>query len=303
MNISWVGLALCSALFLGLYDLAKKAAIKNNAIPAVLFWSIVAGALPWIPWILWSYIDPDTVPWEILRVAVLSPREHGLLLTKAILVGGSWAFAYQALQNLPLSIASPIRATSPLWTILVATLLLGERPSLMQWLGVLVILASFYAFSFVGKWEGIDFRRDRHVGCMVIAAVLASASALYDKFLLQNAGLEPSTVQAWFSVDLILVTAPWFVAWWRQDPQRRAPFQWRASIPAIGLLLLVTDFLYFSAVHRPDALISLVSPLRSTSVLVSLVAGVHLYKEQNLRPKAICVLGLLGGVFLVSQGR
>lgn len=301
MNLSWYGLALCSAVFLGFYDLAKKAAVRNNAIPAVLFWSVVSGALPWLPFVLWSKLAPETLPLHALRVAPLSLPEHALLFLKSFIAGSSWAFAYAALKHLPLSVAAPIRATSPLWTILVATLCFGERPNPRQWLGIAVILGSFYAFTWVSQREGIDFRRNRHVGLMLVATLLASASALYDKYLLQRLRLDVATVQAWFSIYLVAVTLPWFLHWRTVPADRRSPFEWRRSIPAIGLLLLVTDFLYFSAVHRPDAMISLVSPLRRTSVLVSLIAGVHLFRERQLWSKILCVTGLLAGVFLLSR--
>ena len=100
---------------------------------------------------------------------------------ESALVGSSWGFAYVALKQLPLSIASPIRATSPLWTVIIATTFLGERPDILQWIGVIVILAALYLFSLVGRREGIHFHRDKWVICMFVATILSSFCALYDK--------------------------------------------------------------------------------------------------------------------------
>ncbi len=45
--MSWISLSICSALFLGFYDLAKKHALKDNAVFPVLFFGIVTSACVW----------------------------------------------------------------------------------------------------------------------------------------------------------------------------------------------------------------------------------------------------------------
>lgn len=296
--MSWVFLSICSALFLGLYDLAKKHAVQSNAVLPVLFFGVLTSAIVWLPLIIWSHFDPHSYPSSRFLVDPLSPRGHFLLLAKSTLVGASWIFGYFALKHLPLSIAAPIRATSPLWTIILAVLLMGERPTGWQWLGILVVLGAFYAFSLVGKLEGIRFHRDKWVGFMLIATLLGACSALYDKYLLQGAKLGPATVQAWFSVYLVAVMLPFYWGWLK-GYWPRGRFEWRWTIPFIGILLLVADFFYFTAITNPDALISVVSPIRRAAVIVSFAGGVMLFREQNFRPKAICLTALLAGILLV----
>jgi uncharacterized membrane protein len=71
----------------------------------------------------------------------------------------------------------------------------------------------------------------------------------------------------------------------------------------IAVLLLISDFLYFSAIEKPDALISVISPLRRTSVIIAFIAGVRIYGEKNWRPKAVCLASLLIGVYVISLQR
>ncbi|MGB0417102.1 MAG: EamA family transporter [Coraliomargarita sp.] len=298
--MSWVLLSIASALLLGLYDLAKKHALKENAVLPVLFFGILTSGLVWFPFIVWSGLSPDSYPIRLFRVDTIGASAHLLLFLKSALVASSWIFGYFALKHLPLSIASPIRATSPLWTILLAVLLMGEQPNLWQWLGIGIVLAAFYAFSFVGKLEGIHFTRDKWVGFMIAATLIGACSAIYDKFLLQHIGLHAATVQAWFSVYLVVVMLPFYLLW-RNGAWRRSVFHWRWSIPLIGLLLLAADFLYFTAISQEDALISVISPIRRAAVIVSFAGGILLHKEQNLRPKALCISVLLVGIILVKM--
>ena len=296
--MSWVLLSIASALLLGFYDLAKKHALKENAVLPVLFFGILTSGIVWLPFVVWSGLSPESYPSEQFLVDPLGAKAHCLLFLKSALVASSWIFGYFALKHLPLSIASPIRATSPLWTILLAVFLMGEQPSAWQWLGIAIVLAAFYAFSFVGKLEGIHFHRDKWVGYMIAATLIGACSAIYDKFLLQNAALRPATVQAWFSVYLVVVMLPFYLLWLK-GAWPRGVFHWRWSIPLIGLLLLAADFLYFTAVSQEDALISVISPIRRAAVVVAFAGGILLHKEQNFRPKAICIAVLLLGILLL----
>lgn len=296
--MSWLLLTIGSAFLLGFYDYFKKLALADNAVLPVLFGSVAAGALVWLPFVLWSALAPDSLPAGFLHVTGISVGSHGLLLAKAVLVGASWLCGYYGIKSLPLSIASPIRATGPLWTIGFAVVVFGESPTPKQWLGVTIILASFFAFSVVGRREGIHFHRNRAVFFMIGATLLGATSSLYDKYLLQGAHLTPGQVQAWFTIYTAVILIP-PLALWRRLPGRH-PFHWHWSIPVIGFTLLGADLLYFTAIAQPDALISLISPARRTSVIVSFLLGIFLFREKHLRAKAACVAGIVSGVILLS---
>jgi len=124
---------------------------------------------------------------------------------------------------------------------------------------------------------------------------------LYDKYLLSHARFAPSTVQAWFAIYLAVLFLPlaigWKFRWWQRNE-----FHWRWSVPILSLALLVSDFVYFSALREPGALVSLVSSLRRGSTLVSFVGGIILYGEQYDRWKILAVIGVLAGIILTLLG-
>ncbi|EDY84610.1 Integral membrane protein DUF6 [Verrucomicrobiia bacterium DG1235] len=294
--MSWVYEAVASALFLGLYDVFKKRSVNGNAVIPTLFVSVCCGAALWAPWVVWSAVGE--MPVELLRVEQIGWADHGRLLLKSAIVAVSWVLSYFALKHLPVSMAGGIRATGPFWMLLAAVALLSERPSGMQWAGILVTLASFVALSFAGKKEGLVFHRNGWVFMMVGATLAGTVSGIYDKYLMGTIGYRASTVQAWFSIYLVVVLLPVMVGWWRRW-WPRGEFHWRWSIPLIGVSLLVADYLYFEALRDEDAMISVVSCLRRGGVLVSFAAGYVLFKERNYRAKTPCVLGILAGIVLI----
>lgn len=298
--MSWIAASLVSAFFLGCYDLSKKHALRDNAVLPVLFTSTVCGAGVWTLLLGAGWLSPSLVP-AALTPESLPLRVHGLIFLKSAIVASSWAFTYFGIKHLPLSLASPIRATGPIWTLAGALLVLGERPSLLASAGILVTLASFYGLSVIGRGEGVHFHRDKWVGCMVAGTLLGAVSGLYDKFLLGRLGLSAASVQAWFSLYLPVVMLPLAFGWWRQWWPRNV-FHWRWSIPLIAATLLVADYVYFNALRDPEALVSVVSSLRRGSTLVAFAGSIWLYREARGTQKLPAVLGILAGIVLTILG-
>ena len=296
----WIVASLVSAVFLGCYDLCGKHAVRDNAVLPVLFFANLCSASLWLLSLAIQAHNPAAIP-ASLTVAPLNLLQHGQLLLKSAIVASSWVCSYFAVKHLPVSIAAPLRSTAPLWTLLGALLILGERPSWLQLFGVLITLGSFLGLSVVGAREGIHFHRNPWVGWLLAGTLLGAISSLYDKFLLGKADFTVPTVQAWFSIYLAMLFLPlaigWKLRWWP-----RKEFHWRWSIVGISAFLLVADYVYFAALRDPDALISLVASLRRGSTLVGFAGGVILFAEPNWRQKLPAVLGVLAGIVLTILG-
>jgi drug/metabolite transporter (DMT)-like permease len=187
------------------------------------------------------------------------------------------------------------------WTLIGALLILAERPSWLEMLGVVITLGSFVGLSIAGSREGIHFHRNKWIWWLVAGTLLGGMSGLYDRFLMARAGFAASTVQAWFSIYLALHFRPLVVGWKLRLWTRHA-FHWRWSVIGVSLTLLCADFVYFGALRDPDALVSLVSSLRRGSTLVAFAGGIWLFREANARQKLPAVIGVLAGIVLTVLG-
>lgn len=295
----WLILALISSVLLGLYDVCKKHSLSYNAVLPVLFVSVVFSFLPMPFFLAGSRLAPDFMQQIHLYMPPATISQHLHILLKALIVSVSWVLAYFAMKHLPISIVSPIRASGPAWTLIGALLIFHERPSVQQWIGMAAVFASYYAFSLIGQKEGIHFHRSKWVLFIFLATFIGTFSTLYDKYLLQQLGYAPMLVQFWFTFyNVVLLGLFTAVFWW---PRRASftRFEWRWSIPLIGLLMVAADLVYFNAVRDPAALIVILSILRRSSVVVSFLAGCFLFKDVNRRKKALALAGVLAGVILI----
>ena len=297
----WIAASLISAFFLGCYDLFTKASVRENAVLPALLFSNVCSALVWLALMTAQALRPDALPQILWVEHSLTAHQHLLLFAKSTIVAASWVCSYFAVKHLPVSIAAPIRATVPVWTLLGALLVLAERPSLLQILGVATTIAAFFGLSLAGRQEGIHFSKNRWIWWLIAGTLLSAFSALYDKYLLGTLHFKASTVQAWFAIYLVAIFLPLSLAWKLRLWQRN-PFHWRWSIPLMAFALLAADFVYFDALRNPDALVSLVMSLRRGSALIAFAGGILFFREVNARKKLPALLGVLAGIVLTIMG-
>ena len=106
----WIWLAVGSAFMLGVYDVAKKYSLRRNSSLGVLLLATLFSTLFLSPW---------------LSAGPL--QDHLRLILKAVLVTVSWIAGMEGLKRLPITIASTIKASRPVFVLLLSILIFGEK--------------------------------------------------------------------------------------------------------------------------------------------------------------------------------
>ena len=302
----WLSFAFVSAVLLGFYDSCKKQALGGNAVIPVLFLNTLFCSLIFVPFIVLSYCSP------VLDDSIFKVADYGgwavqkWILLKSVIVLSSWTLGYYGMKHLPLTIVGPINATRPVLVLLGAMLIFGEKLNCLQWAGVLLAVVSFFMLSRSGKKEGIDFEHNVWIYAVVGAAILGAVSGLYDKFLMNPNGLalDKMAVQSWYNIYQCGMMGVMMMLIWYPNRRKTTPFRWKWSIIFISIFLSVADFVYLYALSMPGAMISIVPMVRRGSVIVSFLFAALVFKEKNLRSKALdLALVLLGMVFLYLGSR
>lgn len=302
----WLLLAFLSAALLGFYDTFKKKSLRNNAVIPVLFLNTLFSTLIFLPFIVLS-ASSHTLDGSMFYVPQMGWAAHRFILLKSVLVLSSWIFGYFAMKHLPLSIVGPINATRPVLVLVGALLVYGERLNLWQWAGVLLAILSFFLLSRSGRKEGIDFKHNRWILCLIIAALLGAASGLYDKYLMasvqdRGVGLNRMVVQSWYNIYQMFLMGIILCTIWFPKRRQSTPFRWDGAIVFISIFLSLADFAYLYALSLPGAMISVVSMVRRGSVIVSFITAVLFFRERNVKAKAIDLLLVLLGMICLYIG-
>ena len=299
----WLILAFLSAALLGFYDSFKKKALQGNAVIPVLFLNTVFSSLIFAPFIVLSY-SSSVLDSSLVHVASGGWECHKYILLKSCIVLSSWLAGYFGMKHLPLTIVGPINATRPVMVLVGALLVFGEQLNVWQWTGVMLAVVSFLMLSRSGKKEGIDFKHNKWIACIVVAAILGAVSGLYDKYLMASpadggVGLDKMMVQSWYNISQMIMMGIMLLVLWMPARKHTTPFRWDWTIIGISLFLSAADFVYLYSLSLPGAMISIVSMVRRGSVIVSFLFGAIFFHEKNLKSKAVdLALVLLGMLFL-----
>ena len=153
-------MALASAILLGVYDIAKKVALKNNGVYNIL---LVATALSAV------FVSPF--------ITLGNFPDHLRLIFKAVLVTASWVSGMIALQLLPITTVSTFKTSRPMFVVLFSILLFGERLNWLQWIGVAAVLLALWLLSVSSSREGISFKGNRGFWALVVSIFLTGGLA------------------------------------------------------------------------------------------------------------------------------
>lgn len=296
----WPFLAILSATGLGFYDVSKKLALKRGSVIYVLTFSVCINALFVIPMALHA----ESVGWQ----------GQLLILAKAALVLVSWLCSYTAIKYLPLSVVSPIQATRPMWTLLGALVIFGEVLNGWQWSGVVLALGSIFLFSLSGLFDKTSQQTadNRYYIVLALAVLTGAMSGLYDKYIMRR--LDHNAVQAYYTFyQALMMLVVYGIDEFRRRKENyimedgtplRKSFResWSWWIPAISLLLVVSDYLYFVALSDPTSMISVMSTIRRSGTIIPFLYGLVFLKEKDPWRKILTLIGVMTGLVLLIGG-
>ena len=210
-----------------------------------------------------------------------------LLLDRAYRSGGDLSIVY------PLA-----RSTGPLITIVVAVMILGERPSGIAIGGAVLIGAS--ALLLTGNPLAWHKSEARHaVGFALLTGCVIAGYTIFDKASVA-AWLIPPLLYDWgCNFFRVLVLVPF--------TRRRAPggisAAWRERRGAVIAIALGSPLSYIlvltAMVFTP---VSLVAPAREVSILFAALMGAHFLREGDLARRVVAAIGMVLGISGLALG-
>ena len=311
----WTLLAFISALCLGCYDVSKKIALRNNRVVDVLTLSVcVSSVLLSVPLLL-SRLHPEWMSGTPFMVPELDLEAHLFTLLKSVIVLSSWVFAFVSLKHLPISIVSPMQATRPMWTLVGALLLFGERLNAWQWTGVTLAIGTVLAYSLISA--KIVTRSHQHVVpntqsstgrsyyiCLALAILIGSCSGLYDKYLMHR--YDHNAVQVYYTFyQAVMMIIVWLVVN-RASLRRRKTIRLASGsllpVVLISVFLVISDNVYMLALRDPDSMIAVVSTIRRGGTVIGFAYGLLFLKESDPWHKLLCMIGICAGLLCLALG-
>ena len=310
--MTWVILAFVSALCLGFYDISKKVALRDGSVVDVLTASILISSCILLIPLLLSRLAPSMMAGTAFYVPTLDLRGHLLTVLKSVIVLSSWLCAYLALKHLPISIVSPWQATRPMWTLIGALIIFGERLNPWQWTGVLLAIGSIFVFSFFTREHkslpSLRSADSRYYIALALAILIGACSGLYDKYIMRL--YDHNAVQVYYTLYQAVMMLVFCYIHHRRHPSPVPPHPSPVTrnplplipISLISVFLVISDNVYMLALQDPDSMIAVVSTIRRGGTVIGFAYGLIFLKEKDPYKKVLCMLGILAGLICLALG-
>ena len=160
------------------------------------------------------------------------------------------------------------------------------------------MLLAMWLLSVNSEREGISFKGNRGFWALVVSVLTGVASALWDKHIM--AGMQPLFVQGWTNIYITILLAA--IIFFRHRRGVQEPFKWDWTLVLIAVLITGADMLYFFSLKADDALLSVISLIRRSSVIITFVLGAILFREKRIAQKAGVLALMLAGVTVLMIG-
>lgn len=285
----WYVIALGSALFVGLYEVAeKKALVKERSLTFLLVSSLLMLVLS-LPLIIFGHVEFVGLQ---MTMYILAKCVFGVTLF--ILCG-------KAMKHMEISEFAPLMNLSPLILFIPSIFFLQEKLTLVNTVGVLMIVFGAYAVELGDGWKTPLKRvlKNKYIHLLFLAFIFNALSATMDKFILvKQINVDTFFIYNRFFIALLLLLA-YFIFRNKKEGIRTAykrSFWW---ILAAAVLFMGADYLYFSAAAIPAAFIALVVPLKRMGTLVATIVGGEMMKEDKIFRKAAACLVMIAGAALI----
>lgn len=204
-------------------------------------------------------------------------------------------FQVKALDNLPLSIVSPLSAFFPVLMIIVAAFTLGEIPSLVGFLGILIVVAGSYTLTLKSMDNLIEplifLFKNKKVWLKHFANIFWAFAAVFLKIALTNVEI--------FSGMFILSAVVGFIAltsFLLYAPQKNF-FRCKSLLYSIGLIRLFQNI--FQWILYTVVLLGYGSAFANLSLIFLTIAGKFYFKEKQGWERLISALVIYVGIQLI----
>lgn len=295
----WMLCVLFFGISKGIREIMKKLALKKHTVIEVLF---VYTAL------------------SFLMVIPFAPKAGGLELTqflgialKAFFVFLAWICSFKAINKLPISLYGVLDLSRVLFATALGVFVLGEHLGIFQIFGLIFVGGGLLLLKFQPKKKtvmlsrqggttvtdnGKTEKKDKvtiYVIIAFISCIMNAMSGLMDKQLMKD--MSSAQLQFWYMLFLVSYYGIYVLV----TRTKIQPKTWiNGWIWGLSILFVASDKALFIANGMDESRITVMTLIKQSGCIVTILAGKYIFKEKNVGFKLFCaaiiVLGIVVGV-------
>ncbi len=283
MQDLWILFVFIYSFLKGTREGMKKAALsKSNSIEILFFFTLIG-------WIL-------TIPFS-KTVFELQPIYIFYSFLKSSVVCAAWLFAFAALKNISVSLYGIMDMSRMIFSTMLGVFVLGENFTYNKAIGIILVIIGLVLVNLKKSTssKGMTFT-------VLVAALLNcflnAVSGTMDKVLMKH--MESSQLQFWFMFFMTVIYG--IIILIRNEQISIKSIKSNYWIPLMSISLVVGDKFLFEANASSASEVTLMTVIKQSSVIFTVLIGWLCFKEKHIIYKLICTLIILFGIFIALFG-
>lgn len=288
----WMLFVLFYGIAKGGREICKKKALGKNTVIEVLFFYTLLSFIFVIP--------------EVRNAGGLSIDQYVLIALKSFSIFVAWICSFTAIKKIPISVMGILDLSRVIFSTLMGVLFLNESMSIAQIWGLvfvcmgLLMLPLPNAISSIKSPKTATLIQKEPVRPMYILLALASCilngvSGTMDKYLMST-DMTSGQLQFWYMLFLVLYYALYIIL-------RRVHLDWRSLIKnywiwILSVLFVLADRALFIANGYPDSKVTIMTLIKQSGCIVTIIGGRFIFKEKNISYKLICTAVIVTGIVI-----
>lgn len=290
--MTWFYLALISAVFSALAAVSeKKTLFTLNALDFSFIVSVVT--------LLFS------VPFFFdVSLGAASTFSLILLFLKAVLSAAAFLCVMLAIKNLEISEALPLLALSPGLVAILGSILIQDSLVMNEWIGIFLMVVGTYILELrkdetnvLAPFKSLlKFSKYKYV---FYALLLFTITSLMDRVLLTDLKLPPFTFMAYQQLFLAVIFSAAVLFRYKSFSTPVKSLNKSVIILVIAVSVFTVIYRYTQIEATKIAPVALVLSVKRLSVLMAIILGGKLFKENNIYKRLLAAVVIMAGLIML----
>lgn len=276
----WILLVLFYGISKGVRDGLKKLSMeKSSLMEVLLFHSLLAFLF--------------TVPFS-KDIFAIHPAFYGLIFLKSFVIFLAWIFSFKSINKMPLSYFGIMDMSRVVFSTLLGLFLVGETMGVPNIIGLVLVLAGLFLVNLHKSAPSNDDASKKYVLLTLLSCLLNAMSGAMDKVYTKY--VTPGQLQFWYMFFMVALYIVYVFA--TKTPVRVSVLKSNAWIWILSILFVLADRALFVANSMEGSKITIMTLIKQSSVLVTILFGKFIFKEKHILHKLLCSLLIILGIMI-----
>lgn len=279
MGKLWILFIVIYALLKGSREGMKKAALKKSSSNEILFFYTFIGLILTLPFSKDAFsLEAKYIFYAFIKSAVCCT---------------AWLCSLIAIKKMSVSLYGIMDLSRMVFSTMLGVFVLGESFTLPKLVGVCLVITGLLL---------VNLKKNSESSAMTLPILLVALancffnaiSGTMDKVLMKH--METSQLQFWFMLFMTVIYGMVLIV--RKEKISFKSIKTNYWVPLMSLSLVLGDRLLFEANANPESEVTLMTLIKQSAVVVTVLTGWLVFKEKHILYKLMCAGIVVTGIIV-----